>query len=240
MNRLATCFGVLTLACLASQLAHADTTFYFDPVNTFSGTAPSGSLTATFSDVSNAMGSYVQLKIDSTLAAGENLDPNKALYFNINPVLDSILSDLKFTLMANTGFSQAANVLTAPDAYKANGIGGYYDILFTYSSATKAFTAGESQTYKITTSSGSISASSFNFISTGGTPSWLAAAHVQNTPSGGGLSGWVGGCPNASPSCSVQMSEASTPVILATDFGLSTALLAGVFYFRKRAVKVAA
>jgi hypothetical protein len=236
MNRLAACFGVLALACFAAQVAHADTTFYFDPVNTFSGTAPSGSLTATFSDL---LGGGVQLKIDSTLAAGENLDPNKALYFNINPLLDSILSGLQFTLIANTGFSEAANVLTTPDAYKANGIGGYYDILFTYSLATKAFTGGESQTYKITTSSGSISESSFNFISTGGTPSWLAAAHVQNTPSGGGLGGWVGGCPVASPGCAVQMSEASTPVVMATDFGLTAALLAGVFYFRRiRAVKL--
>jgi hypothetical protein len=235
MNRLAVCFGALVLACLALPVAHADTTFYFDPVNTFSGTAPSGSLTATFHDVSGG----VELKIDSTLAAGENLDPSKALYFNIDPLLDSILTGLKFTLINNTGFSEAATVLTAPDAFKANGIGGYYDILFTYSSATKAFTGGEIQTYMITTNSGSINASSFNTISTGGSPSWLAAAHVQNVPTGGGLSGWVGGCPVASPGCAVQLSEANTPVIMATDFGLISSLMAGVFYFRrKRAVKL--
>jgi hypothetical protein len=35
------------------------------------------------------------------------------------------------------------------------------------------------------------------------------------------------------------MSEASTPVIMATDLGLTAALFAGVFYFRrKRAVKL--
>ena len=72
---------------------------------------------------------------------------------------------------------------------------GYYDINFTYLSATKAFTNGESQTYLITDSSGPISASDFtNYYSStgGGTGNWLAAVHVQNTSSGGSGSGWVG------------------------------------------------
>ncbi len=131
--------------------------------------------------------------ITSSLASGENLDPGKALYFNINPTKDPILGDLSFTLTGNTNFSQASSVSTGADSFKADG-DGYYDIEFTFNPSTQAFTKGESQTYKITTSSGTVSASDFNYLSSmgGGNGSWLAAVHVQNTPSGGSGSAWVG------------------------------------------------
>jgi hypothetical protein len=132
--------------------------------------------------------------ITSNLAAGENLDPGKALYFNVNPSKDSILQNLSFTLTGNTNFNQQATVMTGADSFKADG-DGYYDINFTFNTSTKAFTTGESQTYKITTSSGTISASDFvNYLSStgGGNGNWLAAVHVQNTPSGGSGSAWVG------------------------------------------------
>jgi hypothetical protein len=165
-------------------------TFQLDflPTNTFTGTAPAGSLTATFTDVAGG----VQLKIDSSLAAGENLDPKDALYLNLNPSKDALLGSLLFTKSGDTGFSQAAVVKQGKDAFKADGDGSY-DFLFTYSSATKAFKGGESQTYTITGSG--IVADDFKFLSqppTGGNGFWLAAVHVQNTPSGGSGSAFVG------------------------------------------------
>jgi hypothetical protein len=178
---------VLALAC--APAAFADVTFSFLPTNTFSGTAPAGTLTATLSDVVGG----VQLVITSSLGAGENLDPGKALYLNLDPTLDP--TKLAFALTANTGFSQAATVMTGEDAFKPDG-DGLFDILFTYGSSTKAFTTGESQTYLISGITG-LTAANFNFLSNCGsgcgTGGWLAAIHVQNTPNGGSGSAFVGG-----------------------------------------------
>jgi len=188
-------YGMALLLFMAAGSAHASLSF--NPGSTFSGTAPVGSLTADFTDVAGG----VQLVLTSNLASGENLDPGKSFYFNINPAKDSILQNLSFTLMGNTNFSQQAVVSTGVDSFKADG-DGYYDINFTYTSSTKAFTTGESQTYKITTTSGTISASDFiNYLSStgGGNGNWLAAAHVQNTPAGASGSAWVGGTITPTP-----------------------------------------
>jgi hypothetical protein len=186
-------FGLVLMPGLASA---GTLEFDFLPANTFSGTAPAGSLTAVFTD--NGDGT-VNLKITSSLATGENLDPGKALYLNFKG--DGAVTNatkLSFSLVSNTNFSQAATVLTTSKEkdmnFKADG-DGHYDILFTYTSSTKAFTNGEIQTYKISSTAGSISASDFNELSEfpSGSGSWLAAVHVQNTPSGGSGSAFVGG-----------------------------------------------
>lgn len=201
--------GAAAVGALAfgSSTAHADLVFNFLPGNTFSGTAPTGTLSADFSNVAQlscttanggvtTMGGCVQLVITSSLGTNsgikENLDPGKALYLNIDPALSSELGSLTFDLTANTGFSQAASVGQDENHYKADGTGGYFDILFTYTNSTKAFTNGEAQTYDIFTSTGTIAASDFDFLSTGGSPNWLAAIHVQNTGTDGNSSGWVG------------------------------------------------
>jgi hypothetical protein len=183
----AAALGALTLAV---PIAHAGVLeFDFLPANTFSGTAPAGTLTAVFTDVAQGTcggsGGCVQLVITSNLGSNENLDPGKALYLNIDPAKSSELGSLAFTLAANTGFSQAAGVMTGEDTFKPDG-DGLMDILFTYTSGTKAFTTGESQTYDISTTLGTISAADFDFSSTCGmgcgTGGHLAAVHVQNTP----------------------------------------------------------
>jgi PEP-CTERM motif len=190
----ATIVGVALLVSAGITPANAGTLeFDFLPVNTFSGTAPAGTLTAVFTDV---LANQVSLKITSSLASGENLDPGKALYLNINPSKSSDLASLTFALTANTGFSQAASVQVGEDSFKPDG-DGLMDILFTYTAGTKAFTTGQSQTYLITDAAGNLSASDFDFSSTCGTGcgtgGFLAAVHVQNTPSGGSGSAFVGG-----------------------------------------------
>jgi len=184
----ATFVGLLTVG--APPVSADDFTMFFGPSGTFSGTAPAGSLSAEFTDVAANM---VRLVITSSLAAGENLDPNKALYLNIDPADSALLGSITFTLKANTGFSQAAAVMESEDAFKPDG-DGLYDILFTYSPSTKAFTTGQSQTYLITGTG--LNADDFLFLSTCGsgcgTGSTLAAVHVQNTPAGGNGSAFVG------------------------------------------------
>jgi hypothetical protein len=129
----------------------------------------------------------VQLKITSSLSGNENLDPGKALYLNINPD--------KYNLLGSLGFSKSAIVKQAQDKYKADGIGGCFDILFTYSKSTKAFMNGQSQTYFISSSIGTVSASdlaAFLSKNNNGSP-LLAAVHVQGvtTTQCVGDSGWV-------------------------------------------------
>lgn len=190
----------LTAFC-ALPVAHADLTFNFAPSGTFSGTAPAGSLSAVFHDVSSGMCggasnvTGVCLTITSSLASGENLAANDALYLNFDPADSSNLGSLVFTLEANTGFSQAATVMTGEDAFKPDG-DGQMDIELTYAPSTKAFTTGQSQTYLITGFAG-LNAADFDFLSTCttgcGTGAHLAAIHVQNTPSGGSGSAFVAG-----------------------------------------------
>ncbi len=205
------------LALRSGDLFATSVSFNFTPDHTFSfsGGPPSGSLTATLTDLGN---NQVQLVITSHLGTNsgiqENLDPNKALYLNFNPNKSSELSSLNFALTANTSFSQASSVQTKENFFKADGTGGYFDILFTYSSSTKAFTKGESQTYLITTSSGTLSADDFNFLSSNGGP-YGASIHVQNTGSNGQGSGWVYGNPM------VSSPEPSSLTLLGlTGFGL--------------------
>jgi hypothetical protein len=191
-------FALSLLLCVVGGAAYADT-LSFNPGNTFSGTAPTGSLTATFTDVPGG----VQLVITSNLASGERVaTKNDGFFFNIDPAASSLLSHLSISLTSFTGFSSTPNALaTGEDAFKADGDGNY-DINLTWADQG-GFTNGQSQTLKITTNSGSISASEFtNFLSTpapGGNGTWLAAVHVQNTPSGGEDSAWVGGTPQAVP-----------------------------------------
>jgi hypothetical protein len=213
--------AALGVLALAEPTAHAGTLeFDFLPANTFSGTAPAGTLTAVFTDVAQATcggsGGCVQLVISSNLASGENLDPGNALFLNIDPAKSSELGSLVVAFTANTGFSQSASVMTGEDAFKPDG-DGLMDILFTYTPSTKAFTTGESQTYDIHTVSGTISAADFDFLSTCtqgcGTGPHLAAVHVQNTPNGGNGSAWVGGTVGSTPA---PVPEPTTLALLGT------------------------
>jgi PEP-CTERM motif len=214
----AAALGALALAVTAAHAGVLE--FDFLPANTFSGTAPAGTLTAIFTDVAQGTcggsGGCVQLVITSNLGSNENLDPGKALYLNIDPAKSSELGSLAFTLAANTGFSQAAGVATGEDGFKPDG-DGLMDILFTYTSGTKAFTTGESQTYDISTALGTISAADFDFSSTCGngcgTGSHLAAVHVQNTPNGGEGSAFVGGTIGSTPA---PVPEPATLALLGT------------------------
>jgi hypothetical protein len=167
-----------SVAALPISASAADLTFTFNGTDNISGTPETGSLTASFTN-DGSLG--VLLTITSNLGAGENLDPGKALYLNLLPTLDP--TALTFSLKSNVGFSQAANVETGIDMFKPDG-DGLMDILFTYSSSTKAFTGSESQTYLIGGIPGLVAAD-FDTLSNCGTGcgsgSHYAAVHIQNT-----------------------------------------------------------
>jgi hypothetical protein len=181
----------IVIVVLAAGSAYADSiTYYFNPTGTFSGDAPIGSLSATFTDNNGGVLLNITSALYSSSTRQENLDPNKALYLNFNPYKD--LYRLNFNLISNTGFNQQTVAHYGLNEFKADGTGGYYDILLTYSSGTKAFTNGQSQTYSITLANRSINIRDFQFLSFSA-PSY-AAVHVQNTGGSHG-SGWVSPTP---------------------------------------------
>lgn len=186
-------FVMVLLMSVAAGSAYANLTFVFDPSNTFTGTAPTGSLTAEFIDVTPGT---VDLVLTSSLAAGEKVSE---MYFNYG---GSALASLAFSLDTATNTDgPAATVTTGSNAFKADG-DGFYDILFTFSTANPgSLTNGTSQTYMITGTN--LVASDFNFLSSpvdadgkGSAPNgtWLAAVHVQNIGTDS-ASGFVGGAP---------------------------------------------
>ena len=216
-------WSIVLATVLAITIGHAPAwadnfTLTFSGANAFSGAGSTGSLTANFFDVNNgtcggvANQTGVCLVITSNLATNsgiqENVDPGKGFYFNLTEAEStsaSILSGLAFTEEAFTGgFSTAATLSTGDDAFKADGLTGQFEVNLTWGPSIKAFTNGESQTYLITDSGGTIAADDFLSLSDiDGSPlggcnptdmgSCIAAVHIQNTGSNGQDSGWEAG-----------------------------------------------
>jgi hypothetical protein len=202
----------LALFCAGfnGRQARADITLNFDPTSTFSGTAPAGSLSLVFTDGTGTGGGGngisigdVQLKITSSLASGENVDPNKAFYLNYVPgVGGASLANLSLSFVSGN-FTQTAT-LNQPGPFTPDGFGGSFPILLTWSGpftgGAMLLTSGEFQTYLISASSGVVDSSYFDNAITGTNPTppptnitMFAATHVQNTPSGRSGSAYVGG-----------------------------------------------
>jgi hypothetical protein len=197
--------------------AKADVVWDFLPANSFSGTPATGNLTATFHTVAPGT---VTLQILSNLNGGvhgEFVLPGDGFYFNLNPAKNP--AALIFSLTSNVGFSQAAVLHTGIDAFKPDG-DGKMDIELTWSPSTKAFTAGQSQTYTITGISGLV-ADDFSFLSNCdrgcGSGAHYNAFHIGNTGNDDDEkegSDWVGGSLHAvsTPPINPPSGSGSTPV----------------------------
>jgi hypothetical protein len=184
LNKVVLCIGIVFVLCLPVAPVHA-TLFVFDPAGPFSGTPLTAHLQVAFTDVSGG----VELKIASFLAPSpaESVD---ALYFNINPSKDSLLGSLSFTFQASLNSPTLPSIKVGADSFQADR-GGLYDIMFAYGSPAFARISAEvSQTYLITTKSGTIDASDFttwpSTLGAGDTSTHLAAIHTLHAGDGTG------------------------------------------------------
>ena len=222
--------AMLGALLLSSSSASASVVFYsFNDV--FNGATPAGSspwVTATFTDLSTP--GKVQLTItDPGLTGNEFLG---SLFLNLDPADKP--SSLKFTEVGSTGTFSAPKISTGEDKFKANG-DGKYDILFSFSqkpAAATAFGVGDSVTFDITSTSTTLTASDFAFLSTAtcGTSPFLAAAEVEGIPTSCATTtadGWV------APNGLTAVPEPSASLLLA----LAAGLCLGVRWLSRRTMR---
>lgn len=170
----------------STQKLNADT-YLYSLGTSFSGTVLTGSppwVTATFNDTGL---NQVQLSINTVgLTGTENLD---SIFFNFNPAGN--VNNLTFSPVAPPGTSIATGV----DAFKADGVGGNFDVLFSFPNNT--ILGGQTLNYNIA-STDPLNASMFNFAALDGSgpgSPFYVAAHVQNAQSTSGQSDWIGAGP---------------------------------------------
>lgn len=162
------------------------------------GQAPAGStpwVTAQFDD-SVGGPNTVRLTMSAVNLSGYGSNPEliAEMSFNFDPALDP--TQLTFTDVSSPTVGTTV-VSTGVDAFKADG-DGFFDILFDFppppGNTSSRFGPGEVVVYDLTYTS-PIDVNSFAFLSSmgGGTGSYYAAAHIQNTTGAGtGGSGWIG------------------------------------------------
>ncbi len=183
----------LILASPFSGQAMANT-LTLDLGKVFSGATPGGTapwLRVVLDDAIAATGWQVRLTMTAL-----NLVSNEFVsdwYLNLNPNINStsLVFDKVNVLASDPTISKGT------DAYKADG-DGYFDVKFAFPTSGQnggsgKFTAGESVVYDIKSTTGTLTASSFNFLSVGGDKGgFKSAAHIQGV---GSSSAWVGVAP---------------------------------------------
>lgn len=158
----------------------------FDLNLEFSGaTPPAGDtpwLTAVFNDYDSPG------TVEMTLSANNLVEDEyvNSWYFNLDPTLD-------LTLLNITQVSGAsASIFLATDQYKADGVGGYFDLLLDFpQDVNDRFISGGVAI--ITFELNGITAESFNFLSTPDNApyGYLSAAHVGGIGIDDEYSGWI-------------------------------------------------
>ena len=172
----------------------------FNYTESFGAVPPDGPApyaTAVFDD-GNTAGSVT---LTMSVAASVNAADVTAMYFNLNPSLDS--NDLLFVRTGGDGPIAANTVITTGTDHAQAGGDGDYDILFDFppppgQDAAK-FNAGETLVYDIT-GIASLVATDFNFFATpgpgAGNPGpYLSVARFQSTGFDEEGSDWVGAVP---------------------------------------------
>ena len=147
------------------------------------GTAPW--LTATFEDVAGG----VQLTLRSFLAPGNKVQGNQnqlGWTFNIRKELESSLGQLDISFLS--GDSDPGKWKISANAFKADGIGGKFDIMFYWKKDAKALKGTKTLTYKLSGISG-LNVFDFDAYSeskTHGDTIYKSAAKIQGISSGEG------------------------------------------------------
>ena len=187
-------FAIVTAIFLVTMTASVQgETLTFELSIEISGaTPPDGPtpwLTATFDDGGTA--GSVDLTLETTnLVEVEHV---KVWLFNLNPAFDAAdLASLTFTETDRTGTFGVPTISKAIDGFPADG-DGYFDIEIALAQpASPHFGVGDKVEYTIT-GIGSLTAGSFNFVSTpDGSPGiFTTAAHVGSTGIDDEQSGWI-------------------------------------------------
>ncbi|HUU30818.1 MAG TPA: PEP-CTERM sorting domain-containing protein [Phycisphaerae bacterium] len=189
--------AVAVVACLSLAGAARGGLITFGLIEEFSGatppegTVPPAWLTVTIDDGADYTDGIVTLTLAATNLTGN--EKIKEWYLNLDPSFDP--ENLVFAQVGKTGAFKDATISKGLDAFKAGG-DGFYDIEFVFDhtgNTSKNFGAGESIGYTVSLSSGgTLTASSFDFLSTpaGGQGPYHTAAHVQSIGAGED-SGWI-------------------------------------------------
>lgn len=184
--------GLIALPASAGQLV-IELTTEFSGAASPSGTAPWAR--ATFTDKgAGVVGLYLECLLQSqnefmAKAAGGSNNP-RGWSFNLDPVLNP--AGLSFAHVSGVA---ASATFASANAYQA-GPDRFYDFLFQFGDG---MLGGQTAEYDLTIASGTLLASSFDFVTSDGPvgqTGWHSAVHVQGitNPSGGqGSSGWIGG-----------------------------------------------
>lgn len=219
--KIAACVAVILGLCSPSLLR---ANFFYQFNNPFSGMTPVGPapwISALFTDVSPGT---VQLTITAVgLTGSESVGD---LLLNLDPSLDP--KKLNFSLVSKIGSFTTPTIADGKNKYKATG-DGKYDIDLSFSDKSgKTFGAGESVTFNITSSTYSLDALDFDFLSTSsaGKGSFLAAAEILDIPGCETGTGWIA-------PCSINPVPEPSPVAI---FTLAASLLAGFRLLRPRRV----
>lgn len=179
---------------LLSPLRSNASTFFYHFSDVFNGTSPVGTapfVDALFTDLSPGV---VQLTISAVGLIGNEF--LSTLDLNLNPALNA--NKLKFSLAGDTGSFANPTISTGKDKFKADG-DGKYDVSFVFNAkAAKTFGTGDSVTYDITYTGGTLTAYDFDFLSkpsSGGSGPFLGAANISGIPGcDSPMSGWVAPC----------------------------------------------
>ena len=211
---------------LAPTFAHA-ASIDFDMVLTFSNNVLPGGpppwVHVNINDATAQAGYDARVTITTPgLTASEFISE---VSLNLNPALNPL--NLQGALVQDTASQAFAGGAAGPDAFKADGVGGFFDIIFNFKTNDgNRFTDGMTFVFDLNNSTGGLLASDFNFGATGS--GYFAAAHLQSI--GDGSSTWL-----ASNGTSGTPDPRNSPVPEPASMLLvGTGLLAA---FRKRLVR---
>lgn len=181
----------LSAGLLAASVAQASFAFTFGLDDEFSGgTAPASPVVPWVAAEFETVGSDVRITLSAPNLTGT--ESMLGFYFNFDDNLS--VGSLSLSVLSSSGSFTSPTINRQINTYKADG-DGRYDIRLDFASGgTTANTFSHAdELVLLATYAGDVQAEDFLFLSApaGGHGPFYAAAHIQNTPAGGGQSGWI-------------------------------------------------
>jgi hypothetical protein len=183
----------IAAATLAAPAAKADVVLSFSNSQWFGdidpGMDPTVFATATFA---NAGANTVTLTLDyfGIIPGDDGNAKISRWYFNTSNYAN--LASVAWTSGDPAGTGSGADISKAQNAFKADGTGGYYDLLINFHDGGALTEQARGTSVVFTLMGTGIDEDDFNALSSGGSPSHVSAIHVQSFgPNGNSL--WIGG-----------------------------------------------